>query len=373
MKTKLDSVLSGFIQSGNSFTIDMDENGINIFISSYNDLIERVTLEIGQTILNANISLSNFNNLLEKTQEQIESFINLQPYEKAMLIFTKIIKNNITIYSDMLELITNKTVIRYTDFENFYKTKLTSELDIITQFYGSLEESRLNNITILLRNLTNNFALNTTLYSIETTLNNIHSHRILNSSLTYDYINDLSMEKNYAIVNFYQIGQRDIKQSLISSLIQMSWGNLPFYILRTEHQLGYIVFAQKYLKDNYMYYIFLVQGSKERPNLMDVDIDNVISIIKTNIYNLTEVTLNEYKEIVKEELNKNDANLKERSNKMWNEIYEGSYDFERNKALLRDIDGINKDDLIEQFKRVFTQDRKISIRISLNLTDAIGH
>ena len=69
---------------------------------------------------------------------------------------------------------------------------------------------------------------------------------------TFKIKNDLNTEHNHIVENYFQVGTRDYKISLVMNIIEMVWGNMFYYYLRTIKQLGYIVSANKQIIDNYM-------------------------------------------------------------------------------------------------------------------------
>jgi len=167
-----------------------------------------------------------------------------------------------------------------------------------------------------------------------------------------------------AIINYFQVEKRDIRNSLIINIIELTWENLFFYNLRTVKQLGYIVAASKYVKDNYMYYLFLVQGSKTTPHKMNLEIDEVLKLVRNKLEELEEDQLNDYKETLIAELNKRNNNLKERSEIVWKEIYENSLDFNRKYKLIEELKNITIEDLIQHFVDTFyTNPKKLSVQV----------
>lgn len=76
--------------------------------------------------------------------------------------------------------------------------------------------------------------------------------RDLKGSYIFRAQNDLPNEVNHVIVNYYQIGPKDTKMSLVSNMIELFWGNLFYEELRTIKQLGYVVNAAKTINENVM-------------------------------------------------------------------------------------------------------------------------
>ena len=133
-------------------------------------------------------------------------------------------------------------------FEEFNKSisEIKKELFINALFYGNVKADNLNIIK-------NNLVINTQMTSSnQTLLDKFTSVYKIPSSYVYRFNNDLKTELNHFIANYYQIGLRDVKQHLITSLLELTWGNTFYHQLRTVKQYGYIVYGGKSIMDNVM-------------------------------------------------------------------------------------------------------------------------
>lgn len=74
----------------------------------------------------------------------------------------------------------------------------------------------------------------------------------IDGSYTYRFNNDLKTELNHFTSNFYQIGVRDVRTYLTTSLLELVWGKTFYHELRTVKQYGYIVNGGKRVYDNIM-------------------------------------------------------------------------------------------------------------------------
>lgn len=67
---------------------------------------------------------------------------------------------------------------------------------------------------------------------------------------------------------------------------------------------------------------------------------------------------------IRNELLAKDTNLKERSDRIWKEISENSYEFNRRELLLKELDSIKKEEVLNIFDEIFINNpKKISIQI----------
>jgi secreted Zn-dependent insulinase-like peptidase len=97
---------------------------------------------------------------------------------------------------------------------------------------------------------------------------------------------------------------------------------------------------------------------------MNLEIDTVISSLRDKIYGIPDSKFKEVVASIQNELFKKDTNLKERSNKVWSEIFLNTLDFKRKEKLLDEVNKITKSNIIDAFDYIFIdKPQKLSIQI----------
>ena len=61
---------------------------------------------------------------------------------------------------------------------------------------------------------------------------------------------------------YFQIGERTIKNYVMSELLELAWGNIFYYNLRTLKNLGFYISSLSREIDNTMYIEIIVQSTK---------------------------------------------------------------------------------------------------------------
>jgi len=197
---------------------------------------------IFDTILESNYDVNSFNQVLEISLNSLKESENAQPYLKAKALFTKMIKRNMFIYTDLLTVIGGLNYNIFISLINNFKR----EMILTSLFYGNIETSTLEKIKAL---LVFKIPINANLkFDVE----NLHEQKEITGSFIFRTTNDLQSELNGIIENFYQIGYRDLRRSIATSVMELCWGNLFYYQLRTMQQLGYIVASTKNVYDSVM-------------------------------------------------------------------------------------------------------------------------
>jgi secreted Zn-dependent insulinase-like peptidase len=266
----------------------------------FSDIAKKVIDQLFNIIYKSNIDESVFNQMLQMSSDLIEGKNGELPYLKANEYFMKLVKYGVTNFRDMAEILnsnsinnSNDTTINNTNPTNnstnvenhtnytesaktpdfsfaFFKRTLASilgSMNINSLFYGYLEENDLENMkkNIIkfigvndskkdLNKVNVNNSLNNTANVLNTftMIDYLHAHKIISQPVTFKNTNNLKLEHNHIVENYFQVGTRDYKISLVMNIIEMIWGNMFYYYLRTIKQLGYIVSANKQIIDNFM-------------------------------------------------------------------------------------------------------------------------
>lgn len=108
----------------------------------------------------------------------------------------------------------------------------------------------------------------------------------------------------------------------------------------------------------------MVQGTKENPDKMNIEIDNVLVKLNDTIRSLNETELENHKSSLKNELIKPHENLNERFLDIFREIELGTFDYERKYKLVKEVPLISLNDIISAFQNIFFRNpRKLSIQL----------
>mmetsp|Transcript_7239 Transcript_7239/g.13383 ORF Transcript_7239/g.13383 Transcript_7239/m.13383 type:complete len:941 (-) Transcript_7239:109-2931(-) len=138
---------------------------------------------------------------------------------------------------------------------------------------------------------------------------------------------------NNAIINYYQFGQYEPSKWAPVLLLSKILSDEGFTVLRTEQQLGYIVFAEGSRDLGDMGIFVLVQGSYKNPREMN-------EAIKTFLNNL-EIEPGDFEELkyaVSNSLLIPDISLEDMSYRIWNEISSNRFEFDNTRLAAEVLD-----------------------------------
>jgi insulysin len=160
-------------------------------------------------------------------------------------------------------------------------------------------------------------------------------------------------DENSCVVNVYQIGPVDIRTNAKLSLLLQLMREPAFNVLRTEEQLGYIVFSSiKTTADNIKSIMILIQSDSFDPIHVNERVENFLVTFRSNL--LTSMSEEEFQvnvNAVRESMLEKSKNLGEESSKHWGVITNRSYHFTRLQEIAEEVVTITKHDVMRFFDR----------------------
>ena len=174
---------------------------------------------------------------------------------------------------------------------------------------------------------------------------------------------DLDIEHNDSAISAYiqaadkTLGSR-ARYALLAKILSP-----PFYTqLRTEKQLGYIVFATSMPILEHPGLALVVQSPSATPNQLQQHIGDFMDNSLTLISSVSEQQLEDYKQSLLVELLKKDQKLSDRTNRYWREIDRGYLQFDSRQQLAEAIREVSLADLITAYQSL--SDRQLIVRSS---------
>ena len=135
----------------------------------------------------------------------------------------------------------------------------------------------------------------------------------------------------------------NLKNTVLLELFNLILNQLFFDILRTEHQLGYIVKMSITKIKNKLYLTEKIQSDQNIYKLK-----KLINMFNSNIIKyINECNYDKYINILKTKYTNPPNNMSEQISRYFDEIIEREYIFDRNIHLLKILENISKNELIE--------------------------
>ena len=321
-------------------------SNINININTLNDItkIKKLLIQFGYFLNNLDkyflkIDEKYTNNLITTFKETQLNINYTNPSEySAYLVNTHVIQTNYNI-DEILYALDN---ITYLDIKK-YINEILVNTSLTTLVYGNIKS---NNISGLFKTFDKLF------------LNNKYPLPLIKPIKNINIQHPNIKEKSHCITYFFKIGKFIPKDYAMLLLLNKILGQKFFDILRTTHQLGYLVkLGITTFRDNY-YIIEKIQSTKSIEK-----VKKKINEFNQNIQKyIKESQFDKFKETIKSELNESEYSLNDKINKYQPEISIRTYLFNRTQLIIEQLEKLTKLD-IHNFATCVFDDTNLNIVI----------
>lgn len=150
--------------------------------------------------------------------------------------------------------------------------------------------------------------------------------------------NPIPGDPNHATLVTYQFGIPSIADRAHLVLLGEIMERPVFETLRTEHQLGYVVFGYVAPHLSIVEVRVVVQGFREDPDVVDELIEDTVRNLTGKIASMDAQEFAQRKHSLRTALNKKEKTLSAFAGKQWQQIWDETYCFNKKKLLLRYLD-----------------------------------
>lgn len=141
--------------------------------------------------------------------------------------------------------------------------------------------------------------------------------------------NPIPQDPNSATIAAYQFGIPTLADRVRFSMISGIIDRPVFEVLRTEHQLGYVVFGYVTAHKDVLEVRVLVQGFRKDPDQVGLLIEDTVQNLTSKFATLSESEFNVRKASLRRDLSKPPSNLGEYASKFWGQIWDETYCFDK--------------------------------------------
>ena len=343
--------------AGIHYRVENSHNGLLLEVSGYSEKLPVILAKVVDELTKFDFERSRFDIIKELYYRKLKNFSG-QPLSKLLNYYYLYLAHegsfSIENYLDTIDQVTFEEVQRTV---NSFFSKVFFEIFVhgnVNKKDVEMVENMTKNALIIKYNST--IALRSSLLP--------KRHLKLNNDSFYIFDQKSSLHQNNAILSYYQFKLQNTQENVKVELLANIFSEKFYHNLRTEEQLGYIVFMQikRYLGIQGIY--FFIQ-SAYKTQYLDDRIDHFLKWGKNYLVNLTDEEFKTYKEslrVLKCELPKKLIN---KSNEFWSEIMLNYYNFDKRTIELEALKDVTKQDIIDLFNEYFVNNkRKLSLRIS---------
>jgi len=319
---------------GMSITVIDTSDGYDVSIGGYDEFVEKV----------ATITFSSFfdkkdDDVYKRALDTVSMSVKDMTSPMPVQIALDLVDARTTTFGyskqDLIDALPN---INKEIFDDYIRTLAVTGLRVQVLANGNVDEKQANEVASII------------LGSLNAPL---HSGSILpkalkfNEKVTLHMPNPVPGDHNAATGIFYQFGPTCLLDRVELILLGMILGKDAYQILRTEKQLGYVVYGGVSPHRNILEMRILVQGQKKTPDEVEIEIENALQTIEKSIYALEDnpKEFQQWKDSTESYLIKSDQNLTTETERSWQQIWQGTKCFRKKEMSLKALEMLTFNDI----------------------------
>lgn len=171
------------------------------------------------------------------------------------------------------------------------------------------------------------------------------------------YRHEMAIDHNdSALLGYYQGQDSSLRERALFSLLGRTMSAPYFAELRTEEQLGYIVFTQNFMADDLPGLIVYIQSPDTDPALLQLFSDRFMNRYLQQLRGMDSEEFDRYKAGLINDLTTPEQNLYELSQTYWQAIMDGNPNFNTRRRLASAVEAISLDGFTRYFENQMLRD-----------------
>jgi len=348
--------------AGLHFQVSPFRDGIELLVFGYNhkltELLERVVSTLATPALAPNV----FDRMKDKVEKSLRNFSYSQPYQQAMTNTALCTESPRWQVQDRVEALTH---VSLQDLEHFANHVLRRAVVEVLVHGNSTASEAFASAEVVASAL----SVSSPFQGQAKRAMQVRAVELPQGECIYRRPVLNPAEKNSAIEVIYQIGEQDAPGSfgLVARLqLLMHLAKEPCYNeLRTKQQLGYIVFSGSFTTCDWVHSArFIVQSEVKDPAGLDECIEEFLVFLRSELVDIKDEDFGTNRQAVVDKLLEKPKNLNEETNRIWQEVQSGRYEFQHAKKQADAVRALVKADVIAFFDRFIAADAPLRRKFS---------
>ena len=339
-------------EAGLNYSVKEGYEGVYIDVSGYTESSIILFETVLNQIINFSTSEEQFDVIKDKILRGYKNFPLSDAHQQTRELSPEIY-NNIKYSWEESLVVAGKTTL-----ENIktYSKSLYEKTFVEAMVFGDFEKDQAKKVIEMFKSKTGTVGINRA-ETFEL------AHLQLEKPEDIHYVDNL-LVNNSCFFRKYEIGKDSPKTRAMSMVIDKVLQQ-PFYTeMRTNQQLGYIVWSYTRNIKNTYFLNFLIQSGVYSGDELDKRADKFIySSAESEIVKLDENTFKQIIESCIEELEKKPMSISEKATKLKRAIFEYDINYLRDEETIEVLNQINKEDVVSLFNEVISPKSRKMINI----------
>ncbi|CAI5760693.1 unnamed protein product [Candida verbasci] len=324
-------------------------DGFTIRCSGYNHKLPILLEQVIKKFLNFKPDVSRFESNKFKLSREFKNFAFYSPYQQIGTYFLQLINEKVYTFEDKLKILNELT---FDEVEKFNSQLFEGGIFSEVLIHGNFDTISANNIKKIIGRSIDHIPAFMAKY--EESAFHLQNY-ILNPNeiIRFEMPVKDSQNLNSCIEYYIQVSTiHNLKLRVLIDLLSTIIREPCFDQLRTKEQLGYVVFSGTKISRTSIGFRILIQSEKST-NYLESRIENFLTTFEKYITtDLSDDDFNKFKNALRAQKLQKLKHLGEETNRIWNSIVDGYYDFEGRTRQVEQLETITKTDFIEFFKRM---------------------
>ena len=325
------------ILAGLGYQLYPHMRGFSFRISGYSDKQLLLVRQLVETLGALTIDAERFAIIKERHLRRLKSARLDRPYTQTMTEVSRVMIDPIWTYDQQIAALTPLTA-----HELLFISEMLGKISGVALAHGNL----LPEDAIELAQVVEVGLLNRAETSPEP------RSRVVALPAGASFVRDLEIDHSDSAITLYFQGEDKSMQSRARSSLLVQIMSSPFYReLRTEKQLGYIVFVTGGTLLEVPGISFVIQSPVADPRELVVQIESFLQTQYESLRNMSDVAFTTYRNGLLTRILDEDKSLAEVSDRYWLEIDRRHYEFDSRERLAEAVRALQKQELVEFYER----------------------
>lgn len=303
--------------------------GLSIKIGGYSEKQTLLLEKILRTAKTLEVREDRFNIYKDRLVRSLENAAKQKPYQQTTAEIRKLILKPQWTEQEKLAAIKSVSLQDLVEF----KSVLLNEIEVVTLSSGNISRAGSLNISNIIQSW---------LFDQSTNITVVKRGEVASLPAHQSFSVELDIEHPDTGFTLYLQGKDKSYQEQARYLLLSQILSSPYYErIRTENQLGYIVFATQYSFFEVPAIAFIVQSPVATAQQLEKETQNFLNDYAENIKKMPVQEFNQHKAALLSRLFEKDNNLAERSDRFWREIDRENLSFNTRDELSKEIKNLS--------------------------------
>ncbi|WP_290701748.1 insulinase family protein [Amphritea sp.] len=346
VKDQLNETLYDATLAGLKTRVYPHMRGLSIRISGYNDKQPKLLSQVMNSLQQIDFTQTNFSRIKEKYAQELKNSLKDKPYNQTIGAVYNLLLQSWSAEKKLTAL----NSVNLETLQTFIPL-LLDQTEVRMLAHGNLSEAE----ALQMANTVRTHLPTQPIISYRSRLPVILLDKQSNLTQT------LPVEHNDSAISVYfQADNSDTKTraeyALLSEIL-----SAPFYSqLRTEQQLGYVVFETSLSMRKAPGMAFVIQSPNTGPIGLEKHIDEFITQMESQLEKMTDEQVARYKESLLSRINRKENRMSELSERYWQEIDRDEHSFDSREQLTEAISSLTLADLRKCYRNL--PERRLTVR-----------